>query len=97
MVNGKLTFFLGKQSRKEAVLIRLFHFNGLPGALENDLRLFRSRKICLHKRLPPGFMGSQQFMGIVRFRIDEFLDFRPVHQFIQFFCHSLFVLSVCIL
>ncbi len=65
MVYRKLAFTLGKQRSKESVLVCQFHLNRLPGALEYKLCPLCPRKICLHKSLPPGFMGSQQFMRIV--------------------------------
>ena len=78
-----------QQCRKKAAFICQLHSYGFSGIVQKKLCLPCPRIIALNQGLSANLMRPQYSMGIITFRINNFLYPRPVHQFIQFICHTL--------
>ncbi len=80
--------FFGNQHGKETFFVR--HIHGiLPAAFHQpESHLRRSRVKSLHQCLAACLMGTQQIVRMVAFGVDDLLNPRPVHQFIQLIVHS---------
>ncbi len=90
VVHRKILRLLRKQGCKIPVLVRNLHLHFPATLLKHHGSALRTGKIRLYQCLLSRRMGSQQFMGIVALRINDLLDFRPVHQLVCFLVHNLY-------
>ena len=82
----------GKQRREKAAFIRQLHLVFLSRTLDHRGHLHRCRQKSLNQDSILHFMGSKNLLGLVLLRVDQRLNTRPVHQFIQPVIHTLLLL-----